>query len=329
MPIFDFTKKFIKKDINNFQILIDGKDFMEQEEYKEVKKLEFISEKGIIKVDGFFNLSNKNIQNLISISNLSISFSKELIESFKLKFDQPQISLIFYLLPQDVDIIKNNINILKKKYKNFDTDYKTYVKFTLNEFKDINILLFLKGEEKIEIKEPIKEEKGTIKEEMIEETEGLKNPFLFINPEEEQEENKEKEEKEEIITKKNDYIKMKNMNKFIFPLNKNVQNKLIYKYLSKNNKIMNENLPNNYSLSINSNIIFSNIKSSSSKNNNKIDIVEFKNIFYNEELKDLKESYQNNVILNFANLLIINKKYDDNNSINKYISYLIFKLLFN
>ena len=108
------------------------------------------------------------------------------------------------------------------------------------------------------------------------------------------------------------------MNKFIFPLNKNVQNKLIYKYLSKNNKIMNENLPNNYSLSINSNIIFSNIKSSSSKNNNKIDIVEFKNIFYNEELKDLKESYQNNMILNFANLLINNKKYDDNNSINKY-----------
>ena len=282
MPIFDFTKKFIKKDINNFQIIIDGKDFMEQEEYKEVKKLEFISEKGIIKVDGFFNLSNRNIQNLISINNLSISFSKELIESFKLKFDQPQISLIFYLLPQDIDIIKNNINILKKKYKNFDTDYKTYVKFTLNEFKDINILLFLKGEEKIEIKEPIKEEKGTIKEEMIEETEGLKNPFLFINPEEEQEENKEKEEKEEIITKKNDYIKMKNMNKFIFPLNKNVQNKLIYKYLSKNNKIMNENLSNNYSLSINSNIIFSNIKSSSSKNNNKIDIVEFKNIFFNK-----------------------------------------------
>ena len=318
MPIFDFTKKFIKKDINNFQILIDGKDFMEQEEYKEVKKLEFISEKGIIKVDGFFNLSNKNIQNLISISNLSISFSKELIESFKLKFDQPQISLIFYLLPQDVDIIKNNINILKKKYKNFDTDYKTYIKFMLTEFKDINILLFLKGEEKIEIKESIKEEKGTIKEEMMEEKEGLKNPFLFINPEEEQEENKEKEKKEEIITKKNDYIKMKNMNKFIFPLNKNVQNKLIYKYLSKNNKIMNENLSNNYSLSINSNIIFSNIKSSSSKNNNKIDIVEFKNIFFNEELKDLKESYQNNVILNFVNLLINNKKYDDNNSINKY-----------
>ena len=321
MPIFDFTKKFIKKDINNFQILIDGKDFMEQEEYKEVKKLEFISEKGIIKVDGFFNLSNKNIQNLISISNLSISFSKELIESFKLKFDQPQISLIFYLLPQDVDIIKNNINILKKKYKNFDTDYKTYVKFTLNEFKDINILLFLKGEEKIEIKEPIKEEKSTIKEEIMEEKEGLMNPFLFINREEEKEEkeeNKENEEKEEIITKKNDYIEMKNMNKFIFPLNKNIQNKLIYKYLSKNNKIMNENLVNNYSFSINSNIIFSNIKSSSSKNNNKIEIVEFKNIYFNEELKDLKENYQNNVILNFVNLLINNKKYEDNNSINKY-----------
>ena len=138
MPIFDFSKKFKKKDINNFQILIDGKDFIEQEEYKEVKKLEFISEKGVITIDGFFNLSNKNIQNLISISNLSISFSKELIESFKLKFDQPQISLIFYLLPQDIDIIKNNIIILKQKYKNFDTDYKKYIKFTLTEFKNIN-----------------------------------------------------------------------------------------------------------------------------------------------------------------------------------------------
>ena len=257
MPIFDFTKKFKKKDVNNYQILIDGKDFMEQEEYKEVKKLEFISEKGIITIDGFFNLSNKNIQNLISISNLSITFSKELIESFKLKFDQPQISLIFYLLPQDVDIIKNNIIILKQKYKNFDTDYKTYIKFTLTEFKDINILLFLKGEEKIEIKEPIKEEKSTVKEEIMEEKEGLMNPFLLIKREEEKEEkeeNKEKEENEEIITKKNDYIKMENMNKFIFPLNKNIQNKLIYKYLSKNNKIMNENLLNNYSLSINSNI---------------------------------------------------------------------------
>ena len=318
MPIFDFSKKFKKKDINNFQILIDGKDFIEQEEYKEVKKLEFISEKGVITIDGFFNLSNKNIQNLISISNLSISFSKELIESFKLKFDQPQISLIFYLLPQDIDIIKNNIIILKQKYKNFDTDYKKYIKFTLTEFKNINILLFLKGEEKIEIKESINEEKSSIKEETMEEIEGLKNPFLFNNVEEENEEKEEKEEKEEIITKKNDYIKMKNMNKFIFPLNKNIQNKLIYKYLSKNNKIMNENLLNNYSLSINSNIIYFNIKSSSSKNNSKIEIVEFKNIFFNEELKDLKESYQNNVILNFVNLLINNKKYDDNNSINKY-----------
>ena len=318
MPIFDFTKKFKKKDVNNFQILIDGKDFMEQEEYKEVKKLEFISEKGIITIDGFFNLANKNIQNLISISNLSITFSKELIESFKLKFDQPQISLIFYLLPQDVDIIKNNIIILKQKYTNFDTDYKTYIKFTLTEFKDINILLFLKGEEKIEIKEPIKEEKSAIKEEMMEEKEGLINPFLFINKEEEKEENKEKEENEEILTKKNDFIKMKNMNQFIFPLNKNIKNKLINKYLSKNNKIVNENLLNNYSLSINSNIIFSNIKSISSKNNNKIEIVEFKNISFNEELKDLKENYQNNVILNFVNLIINNKKYEDNNSINKY-----------
>ena len=203
MPIFDL-RKFLKKDKNNYQILIDGKDFLEQEEYKEVKKLEFISEKGIITIDGFFDLSNKNIKNLISISNLSISFSKELTESFKLKFDQPLISLIFYLLPQNIDFIKNNIIILKQKYKNFDTDYKTYIKFTLTEFKDINILLFLKGEEEFEIKE----EKSTIKEENMEEKEGLMNPFLFNNVEEEKEEIK---EKEEIVTKKNNYIKVKDI----------------------------------------------------------------------------------------------------------------------
>ena len=150
MPKFEFGKKFKKIDniiqINkDIKILIDGKDYMGKEEYREVKNMQFTSKNGIITIEGLFDLSNKQISDLIKLDYLTVSFSKELIKSFKLQFDDPKISLVFYLSKDILDIIKTNINKLKKKYKNFDTDYKTNIKFTLSDFIDVNILSFLQG----------------------------------------------------------------------------------------------------------------------------------------------------------------------------------------
>ena len=162
-----------------YQIMLDETNYIEEGEYNEVKKLQYSSKNGIILIDGLFDLFNKDISNLIKIGNLSLIFSDELKDSFKLKFDKPKISVIFYLTKESLDIIKDNIIKLKKKFVNFDTDYKTYIKFSLSRFENINILSFLKEEEeKIEIKNIKIKGKNNIKENFLDEIE-LKKQIIM------------------------------------------------------------------------------------------------------------------------------------------------------
>ena len=88
---------------------------------------------------------------MIKIKSLNVSFSKELIQSYKLKFDHPKISVIFYLTPDKINIIKQNIIFLKRKFKNLDTDYKTNIGFTLSNFTNSDVLFLLENKEKNEI----------------------------------------------------------------------------------------------------------------------------------------------------------------------------------
>ena len=342
----------------NYNILLDGLNYTETGEYREVKKIQFTSKNGIIIIDGLFDLSNKDITNLIKLNFLSIYFSKELISSYKLRFDQPKISVVFYLSQDTIDIIKKNINILKQKYKNFDTDYKTRISFSLSKFSNADILSYLKGEGKIGIiqeeeeknnryksdiniinnieenniinksnvniisnigEQKIKEEEEEEKDKGEEEEDVLMNPFISFVKKVEKEEEVKKEEK--IIIKQNEYIKIKDMNTFKFPSNINIKNKTIYKYLQKNIKKLNEKIKNNNLFSININNSFPIIETGE-KNNQ---IIQLKNISFNEELEDLKADYEKDIILNFINILIGNNfnNLDGDMTINDYTNIVI------
>ena len=353
MPRYCF-KDFLSNQSNKIHqsynnILLDGVNYTEKGQYKEVKKIQFTSKNGITIIDGLFDLSNKDITNLIKLNFLSIYFSKELISSYKLRFDQPKISVVFYLSQDTIDIIKKNINILKQKYKNFDTDYKTRISFSLSKFSNVDVLSYLKGKGKIGIiqeeeknnvyksdiniisnieekklkeeeeeEEEEKEEEEKEKDKGEEEEEVLMNPFISFIKKVEKEEEIKKEEK--IVIKKNEYIKIKDMNKLKFPSNIKI-NKTIYKYLPKNIKKLNEKIKNNNLFSININNSFPIIETDE-KNSQKIKL---KNISFNEELEDLKVDYEKDIILNFINILIDNNfnNLDGSMTINDYTHIVI------
>ena len=200
MPRFPFKGLSLDQDLKRgkykyVKILLDGINYFEKGEFHEVKKLQFTSKNGIIIIDGLFDLSNKDILNLIKLDYLSIIFSKELRESFKLKFDKPKISIHFYLAQETIDIIKNNINKLKQKFKNIDTDYKEFIKLDITNFTDINILSFLKDSNIDDVN------KGVVikhNNEKIDEYNLISN--MIIENEEKKENYKDEEEEEEIIT---------------------------------------------------------------------------------------------------------------------------------
>ena len=356
MPKFEFGKKFKKIDNNiqinkDIKILIDGKDYMGIEEYREVKNIQFTSKNGIITIEGLFDLSNKQILDLIKLDYLTVSFSKELIKSFKLQFDDPKISLVFYLSKDKLDIIKTNINKLKRKYKNFDTDYKTYIKFTLSDFIDVNILSFLqgikndnnenisnlddiasidnkdisKGEKKGKkgkrkkydssnlINNSIEDEEEKIKIVKEEdEEEEVMNPFLqHFQKKEEEEEIKEKDQKEDNFLKRINYIKINDLDKCSFPPKKNIENNIINNYI----KEKDAQLINKLRDKINNNYFMTmntnNIYPLLKVDENKNQSLAFKRIPFNEELMDLRQNYINDILLNFITILFNNSKFNN------------------
>ena len=305
MPRFPFKEESERnKNINinkDLKILLDGINYFDRKECSEVKNIQYISKNGNIIIDGLFDLSNKDIKNLIKINFLSILFSKELKKSFKLQFDNPKISLYFYLSKDSIDIIKNNINKLKLKYKNFDTDYKNFIVLSLSNFNNVDILAYLKKEEE----EKNEEEKKVVEDEEEEVEEDTFNPFL--QKFEKKEENREIIDKNEYIEKKNNYIKANNFDNFHFPLDKKVNNKIIYKYIPKNIQKLKDKISNNYFLAMNSHNIFPFFK----LNKNKKQTLELKNMPFNEELQGLKHNYINDILLNFIILLKTNNNFNN------------------
>ena len=227
------------------------------------------------------------------------------------------------------------------KYKNFDTDYNNSISFSLSNFNNVNILSYLKKEEeeekngeeiKVNEEEEEKEEEDNIfnpfsqkfekkdeekkgeeikineEEEEKEEEEDIFNPFLqkFEKKEEEKNEIIEKN-KNEIIDKKINYIQSKNIDNFNFPHDKKVNNKIIYKYMPKNIQNLKEKMSNNYFLTINSHNIFPFLKTKENKKH----ILELERIPFNEELKDLKQNYISDILLNFIVLLNTNNNFNN------------------
>ena len=384
MPKFDLAKNLNNlknKNYNilkssNLQILLDGKDYIEKGEYRKVNKIEYKSKNGHITIEGLFDFSNKDILNLIKFDYLTILFSNELKQSFKLQFDSPKISIFFNLTKDSINLVKNNINKLKTKYTNFDTDYKTYIKFTLSNFTDINILSFLQSIENdenidndyndVDDSEIMQNEKSSVKEKKVkkkkfninnlinnnggvenedeeneikiikegddEGEEGLINPFLqhFEKKEEksEQDEKIERYEKSINFLKKDNYIKVNDFDKFDFPPIISIKNSIINKYISDNiQQKLKDKIANNYFMTININNTYTKFN----QDENKTQSLEIKTIPFNEELKDLKQNYINDTLVNFITILFNNDNFNNKEksmSINDY-TYIIISLIKN
>ena len=343
MPRYDFknipTKiSFKPKQRPDITLKLDDKNYLNESiNTRFIKKIEYSCPLGSISVQGLFDLSKVDLENLVSFKNLTLSFSPEIKSAYKQEFDTPKISINFKLIEENEEMIKKNIYELKRIYKDLDTDYKSYLKFSIEEFNDINIMEMMNKideEEKNELKElNIKNESkkfleinDNIDDDNLEQEENINNKsdvfnFFPLNFNDKEKEEQKEIDKEENI-KKNKYIKIKDIDKFIIE-NQNLnlaKSKIIKKYLlnSKNKKIK-EEIIKDYLIPINFNNSLFSIETNKDK-------IEFKNVLINDELKQLNEIYKNDIILDFLNLLIEkgnNIKEKNLMSINDYTSIIV------
>ena len=323
MPRYDFknipTNISIKpKQKSDTAILLDGKNYQEESVNTQfIKKIEYKNSSGSIIIEGLFDLSTSNIEKLISFNYLTLNFSQELKSAYKQQFDTPKIFLNFKLLSDDEELIKKHIHLLKKMFNDLDTDYKGFIKFTLDGFNDVNIIEMINEfdkEEKnklefgfVEIKNEKKnflENNDNIDDDNLSEEENNKNNnneiinfFPFTSDDNDKENLDEKNSEEESLskTKKINYIKVRDIDTFTIDKQKiNFGNKVLKKYTK---KILKEEISKDYLMSININSSLLSIETNKDK-------IEFKNVLINDNLKQLNSEYKNDIIQDFLNLLI-------------------------
>ena len=338
MPKYDLnslSKQIISKakQRKDVTILLDGKIYpTETTNTHFIKNMQYSCPNGSILIEGLFDLSKANIEEIISFQYLSINFSQELILANIQQFDNPKIIVNFKLLLDNEELIRRHIYRLKNTYKNFDTDYKSFIKFNLEEFSDVNILEMLnkikinksnKFEEEEKNKyefgsSKLKHEKNNIfeinddiddnleyeKDDNIDNNkdgeEGETNLFNLIqNKNEQEKEIKEEEEEEKEVDKKNIYMKVKDIDNLYIENSKvkKINHRILNKYLS-NNK--NKEISKNLLLTTNINNLLFTLETKE-KNIEKIQI---NNVYINDDLKQLNEKYKKDIILNFLDLFI-------------------------
>ena len=323
MPRYDFknipTNISIKpKQKSDTAILLDGKNYQEESVNTQfIKKIEYKNSSGSIIIEGLFDLSTSNIEKLISFNYLTVIFSPDLKSAYKQQFDTPKIFINFKLLSDDEERIKKHIHLLKKMFNDLDTDYKGFIKFTLDGFNDVNIIEMINEfdkEEKnkfefglVEIKNEKKnflEINDNIDDDNLSEEENNKNnnneiinffPFTSDDNDKENLDEKNSEEESESKIKKINYIKVRDIDTFTIDKQKiNFGNKVLKKYTK---KILKEEISKDYLMSININSSLLSIETNKDK-------IEFKNVLINDNLKQLNSEYKNDIIQDFLNLLI-------------------------
>ena len=350
MPKYDFKsissqimpKKKPKSDIS---ILLDGKNYLNESINTHfIKKINYSCPSGSLLIEGLFDLSKSNVLELISFKYLTITFSQELQLAYKQEFDTPKISINFKLLIDNEETIRKNIYVLKNMYKDLDTDYKSFIKFNMDGFHDINILETInkiEDEEKnnkfefgigdlknnkknfIEINDDIDDNLDEEEIDINNNKSEVTNFFQLLKNEKEKEEEKEIQEEENVI-KKNSYIKVKDIDSLnLDNIKVKIGNKIFKKYLpSKKNK---EEISKDLLLPMNFNNCLFNVET---KGQNK-EKIEFKNVFINDDLKELNEKYKKDIILDFLNLLIGHKNYSKNKNTMTIDDYTLIVLTFN
>ena len=138
MPRYDFKNipaniSIKPKQKSDTAILLDGKKYQEESINTQfIKKIEYKNSSGSIIIEGLFDLSKSSIENLISLKHLSLIFSPDLKAAYKQQFDNPKIFINFKLHQENEEMLKKHLHLFKKEFNDFDTDYKEFIKFSLD-----------------------------------------------------------------------------------------------------------------------------------------------------------------------------------------------------
>jgi len=139
MPKFHLQLLPIVNVNNDYHIEIDDSIFDESKTYFQANSILFKNKFGCVKLKGFFNLSDKNIPSLISINNLSLKISNQILDECIYNFCKYKQEIEFYFSYDDIDYIKNIEEMILKEYNCYIDYDKRIIKLMLNELKNINI----------------------------------------------------------------------------------------------------------------------------------------------------------------------------------------------
>ena len=139
MPKFHLQLLPIVNVNNDYHIEIDDSIFDESKTYFQANSILFKNKFGCVKLKGFFNLSDKNIPSLISINNLSLKISNQILDECIYNFCKYKQEIEFYFSYDEIDYIKNIEEMILKEYNCYIDYDKRIIKLLLNELKNINI----------------------------------------------------------------------------------------------------------------------------------------------------------------------------------------------
>lgn len=124
---------------NDYYIEIDDSVYEENKTYFQANSIFFKNKFGSVKLKGFFNLAEKIIPSLISVDNLSLIISKQIINECIYTFCKYKQEIEFYFSYDDIDYIQKIEEIIYNNY-NSHIDYdKRIISISMNELKNVNI----------------------------------------------------------------------------------------------------------------------------------------------------------------------------------------------
>lgn len=148
---------------NDYHIELDNIPYNEHESYSQVSSIFFSNKYGSIKLNGFFDLSNKNIPSLIKIYKLYFEISKQLLNTCIYSFSKYKQEIEFYFDFNDINKLKKIEEYLLKEY-NLKIDYNNRRMYIVsNKLKNIDIIHKIGGktdEENLKFLKPRKKIKN-------------------------------------------------------------------------------------------------------------------------------------------------------------------------
>ena len=124
---------------NDYYIEIDDSVYEENKTYFQANSIFFKNKFGSVKLKGFFNLADKTIPSLISVDNLSLIISKQIINECIYTFCKYKQEIEFYFSYDDIDYIQKIEEIIYNNYNSHIDFDKRIISISMNELKNVNI----------------------------------------------------------------------------------------------------------------------------------------------------------------------------------------------